>query len=241
MSLLSSIGIGNASVDTILPESRVRAGESIEATVEVEGGDDEQDVEHIYFAMLTEYHTGGGTEQVAIDEFDLTDGFTIGEDEERTFEVTIDVPPHAPVTRDETDVWIETGLDIDWAVDPDDKDEVAVEPDRRLEAVLDALADLGFDPTGTRAVDADGTPFEGEFVQRFDHRPIADPYADEFDDVALVTDPEADELPVALLVDINEDQAEEVADHEYRTTFEVTEDDADAIVDELDGTLRDFF
>jgi len=119
--VLTSLGIGAATVDTVLPTT-LTAGESVDARVDVTGGNDSQEVDGIYFALETRYETDDSTGTAKIDTFRLADPFTIEPDEERSFTVSVDVPYHTPVTLGKTKVWLDTGLDIDWAVDPDDRD-----------------------------------------------------------------------------------------------------------------------
>lgn len=142
--ILSRFGVGAAEVDTVLPTDSVIAGETVEATVEIHGGDSAQDVEAVYFALLTRHATDDGRSTGVVDRHRLADSFTIEAGEERSFEVDLGIPRDAPATLDRTDVWIETGLDVEWAVDPDDSDPIEIRPDAHLGALLDALDALGF-------------------------------------------------------------------------------------------------
>lgn len=51
--VLASIGIGNATVDTVLPSTTVTPGESVDAEVRIEGGDAEQAVDRIELELET--------------------------------------------------------------------------------------------------------------------------------------------------------------------------------------------
>lgn len=237
MGVLSSLGIGSASVDLVLPSDRLRAGESVAAYVEVVGGSEEQTVDGIYFALRTRYQTEEGKHTTTISEFDLEDGFTIGADEEKTFDVTIDVPAYTPTTVfGGTEVWIDTGLDIDWAADPDDKDEVDVEPGPHLEALHDALGSLGFDlkgaPTVTARTDAYGEA--EEIGQEFEYRPVGE-YSGDLEELEAFVFPGAETTRVELVVDLPDTM---LAERERVTEVTVDTDDAEAIAGEVRSVIE---
>src|SRR6056297_1147354 len=142
--VLASIGVGNANVDTVLSSTTVTPGETIDAEVHVDGGSAEQDVGAIEFELETQYATEEGYEEADIDRFTLTEDLTIEPDQEETRAVEIEIPYGTPVTLGNVDVWVETELDIDWAVDPEDTDYLDVQPTPRLQAVFDAMEGLGF-------------------------------------------------------------------------------------------------
>jgi sporulation-control protein len=141
MGILSRFGIGSATVDLMVPET-VGQGERVEATVAIEGGDDTQQVENVY-ALLRCETDDDSTWTMA--EFTLVeDGFTIEPDTSREFDVTLAIPELCPPTTtsiEAPDVWIDTGLDVELAVDPDDRDALDVEPGGRFGVVHEALTD----------------------------------------------------------------------------------------------------
>lgn len=241
MSVLSRIGIGAATVDTKLP-STVTAGESVDATVEVVGGDSEQEIEELYFALETRYERDEGQGTAVIDRHQLTEGFTIAPDEERSFDVTLDVPRETPITVGRTDVWVETGLDVDWALDPDDTDYLSVEPTGRMQAVFDALDSLGFDLRTARpeatpgGVFATGVPF----VQEFEFVPRSGAYRGDLDELEVLFEPGADALGVRLEVDQRGGMLTELSDMDLDERFEqltVTTTDAAEIKEQIRSIL----
>lgn len=116
--LLSSIGIGAATVDTLLPKTEFTPGETVEATVEMTGGNAEQEIDGLYFALLTRVDD----EHVVVDQDEITESVSLAPGETRTLTTEVTVPPRTPVTEGECRVWLKTGLDISWAVDPNDED-----------------------------------------------------------------------------------------------------------------------
>ncbi|WP_049938031.1 sporulation protein [Haloplanus natans] len=218
--VLASIGIGNASVDTVLPSETVRPGDTVDADVQITGGDAEQEVGTVRFEIETRYRTEEGYETADIDRFTLAEGLTIEPGQEETRSVSFDVPYGTPVTTGEVEVWIETELDIEMAVDPEDTDYLDVRPTPRLQAVFDAMDDLGFSLHGA-ACEADpyGRYASGRrFVQEFEFRATAGRFRDELDEVELVALPGADELDLFVEVDRRGGLLSEMAETDERKT-----------------------
>lgn len=234
--MLSRIGIGAATVDTKLP-STVTAGESVEATIEVVGGNAEQEVDGVYLALETRYETDEGSGIAVIDNHQLSEGFSIAPDEERSFEVTLQIPRETPITVGRTKVWVETGLDIDWALDPDDTDYLTVEPTDRMQAVFDALSSLGFDLRTARPEAAPGGVFStgAPFVQEFEFVPRGS-YRGDFDELEVLFEPTDDALGVRLEVDRRGGMLTELSGMDLDERFEqlsVTTTDAAEVEDQI--------
>jgi sporulation-control protein len=168
----------------------------------------------------------------------LTEPFTIEAGAERTMGVDVVIPAWTPITRGRTEVWIETGLDIDWALDPDDTDYVEVEPTDRMWRVFDAIADLGFE-LKTAEPEAAPAAFQTEsrsFVQEFDFVPTDGPFRGELDEIDLVFEPTADELAVYLEIDPRESITTELTDDAFTERVEeidVDRQSADEVATEL--------
>ncbi|WP_435101893.1 sporulation protein [Halarchaeum sp. P4] len=226
--LLSRIGIGAATVDTRLP-STVTAGETVTATVDVAGGDAEQTVERIYFAIRTRYESEDTSGVATVARETLAENFTIDPGEERSFEVDLDVPRETPVTVGHTEVWVDTGLDVEWAIDPEDRDHLDVQPSERQRTVLDAIEDLGFSLKTAYPESAPGGLFDSaRFMQEFEYLPRSGPYRGDLDELEVVFHPTADALDVRLQVDTRGGVLTELADTDLDERLEqvrVTEDD----------------
>lgn len=206
MGLLNRIGIGSAEVDTILETETVQPGDKVPAHIEIEGGSDEQEVDDIELAVMTRYEieTEDGTSynNVAIHETELTSGFTIEEGEERTINAgEIQIPVTTPPTIGKTKVWVQTGLDIDWSVDPTDQDNLTVEPGPYMEALMEAVEGLGFSISEVENTKASRFG-SGKFVQEFEYRPThGSQYASDLDEIELFPTRQANGLDVAVEVD----------------------------------------
>jgi sporulation-control protein len=238
--VLASIGIGNATVDTVLPSTSVRPGESVDAEVRVEGGEAAQDVSYIDLELETQYATDDGYRTATIDRLHLTDGFTVDAGESLAFDTALEIPWATPVTLGRVDVWVETELEIDLAVDPEDRDYLDVEPTPRMEAVFDAVDDLGF---SFRTADCQGDPYGRyvtgrRFVQEFEFRPRGGRFAGDVDEIELVFDPQPGALRVFVEVDRRGGLLAEAMDaDESHERFELAEPDRDAARDRIESLL----
>jgi sporulation-control protein len=205
--VLSSIGIGAATVDTILPKTQLKPGETVEVTVELEGGDSDQEITAIYFALLTQVD-----DDVVLDQLQLDESFTLATGESRTITTDITVPRSTPLTQDGQQVWLKTGLDVKWAVDPTDKDTIEIVPDAYLNALFDALNRLGFT---TSHIGIEETPWldRRQFLQKFEFTPDGDQWPD-LDGVTVMPVLRDEDLRVFMEIDECE-SAEHLTDQDY--------------------------
>lgn len=222
--LLSSIGIGTATVDTLLPTAAFSPGETVEAAVEIRGGSTEQRIDALYFALLTR----GATDDRLIDQFKISEPFSMPAGETRTVTAEVTVPPWTPITRDDRRVWLKTGLDIAWAVDPNDEDDIDVVPGPFVAALVDAVEGLGFDyrdSTLREPAWLDDRPF----VQAFRFGPGTDAFRSDIEALTLVCLAREDDLKTVVEIDEREPAEETTAvefdRQEIIKTFETTNED----------------
>jgi sporulation-control protein len=205
MSLLSRIGIGAATVDFVPRHTTVQPGGYLDAHIEVRGGSAQQHVDEIEVAVMTQYLVEGDEEHWrhhALRQTELTGGFTIEPEAEETFEAPpLEIPHETPVTIGSAEVWIQTGLDIDWSRDPQDRDHLDVEPTPPLQALFDAVEGLGFrlQSAGNKKAHRGAPTYP--LIQEFEYRPAGGPYADELDELELYPYHEGDLLRVGFQVD----------------------------------------
>lgn len=207
--VLSSIGIGSATVDTILPRTEFHPGETVEATVEIEGGESDQDIEAITLQLVT----GVGGEDVVLDTFEIPGTFTLATDESRAARTDVTLPPWTPITRGDQTVWLRTVLDIEWAVDPSDEDDIVVVPGPSLEALFEAVDDLGFSERTSSVEDVpwiDGQPF----AQTFTFAPDDGPFRDDLDGLTVTPVLQDDGLRTVVVIDEDE-AAEDRTEHDF--------------------------
>jgi len=146
--VLASVRIGAAEVDTLLETDTVRPGDTLPVQVVVEGGKVDQDIETIELDLETRRELDEGTDTHEISNHHITGPFTIGEGEQKVFESEIPVHPETPVTtldakKNRAEVWIDTDLEIDRAIDADDTDHLNVAPTEPMAAMLEAIQQAG--------------------------------------------------------------------------------------------------
>ena len=188
--VLTRIGIGAATVDTVLPTAELRPGETIELDVELSGGDATQEIAGISFALTARVEGDG---EHALAEFGAERSISLGSGEERTIQADLEVPLWTPITTGGVSVWLATRLDIDWARDPTDEDEVEVVPDEILSALFAALEDLEFALAGSEVIEVDHVE-DRPIAQRFRFRPAGGAYESALDAIQVTAMPRADDL-----------------------------------------------
>lgn len=234
--LLSSIGIGAATVDTILPQADVQPGERVDLTVELVGGDSAQHIDGLYFTLKA---AADGDEWV-VDRYEFSGSFTIRPEETRTEGLSITVPPWTPVTRDDTRVWLETGVDIDWAVDPTDSDDVTVVPNEFVAALFDACDDLGFSFASASITETpwlDDRPFAQRLVFSPDER-----FEQDVSTLVLTTIPREDDLRLYIEVQQRDEVAAAVGQdfNEQELSVTVTYANPEMIARRIRSTIDQF-
>ncbi|MFC4077714.1 sporulation protein [Salinithrix halophila] len=170
---LASLGVGNAKVDTRLRQTQYRQGGLIEGEVYIQGGQVEQEIDEIYLYLVVLYHHDRAQHEYIMEEYRLSEVFTIGPRETKVIPFEIRLPYDTPVTTGGCPVYLKTGLDIKMAVDPDDTDGIEILPHTLVEKVLAVVEKVGF-----QLVDID---FEFEnyfsrhpFIQEFEFKPTGD-------------------------------------------------------------------
>ncbi|OYD07029.1 sporulation protein [Paludifilum halophilum] len=170
---LASIGVGNAKVDTRLRQTQYRQGGLIEGEVFIQGGQVEQEVDELYLFLVIVYYHEGSQHEYVMEEYRLSEIFTIGPRETKVIPFEIRLPFDTPVTTGGCPVYLKTGLNIQMAVDPDDTDGIEVLPHPLVEKVLHVVETAGF-----QLVDI-GFEFENffsrhPFIQEFEFKPTGD-------------------------------------------------------------------
>ncbi|MGG2947384.1 sporulation protein, partial [Geobacillus stearothermophilus] len=113
--LLSSIGIGAATVDTKLAKAQYVQGETVEGVVDIRGGSVEQHIDEIYLALATTYireiDDKKFEEKAVLARYKVSGPLTIAPNETKTIPFQFALPYDVPVTLGSSRVWLQTGLD----------------------------------------------------------------------------------------------------------------------------------
>lgn len=165
--LLSSLGVGGATIDFVLGEASIRAGEVLGGVVRVVPGTLNQRVGGIVFRLVAQSRleersiTSEIDRQTVAEAFEITSGG-------RPFEMPIRyrIPFKSPVSSAFTRLSLTTTLDSDAIIDPSDVDRITVLPERRVQMVMNAFRELGF-----RENVSDSGRFNGRW-QEFEYVPV---------------------------------------------------------------------
>lgn len=154
--LLASVGIGKATVDTLLLTDQLQAGESFNIEVVIKGGEIEQTLQGLEFAVMasakTETDLGENeikyNKSVVLQRWNEAINLTIQPGQTVTKQFSLSLHPEVPATylfgHSIGKVWLQTGLDIKSGIDASDKDGLTILPSATQIAVLQLISDSGY-------------------------------------------------------------------------------------------------
>jgi sporulation-control protein len=188
--VFASVGIGSAEVDTKLEKDTYMPGETVQGVVVIKGGKIDQQIDEIYLALNTTYLRESNDRKysvtAAIDQFRLTNHFTIHANEQKDIPFSFQLPYDTPLSIGRSKIWVTTGLDIKGAVDPSDQDYLKIVPNSLMSAVFNTIDNLGF---RIREADCEEAPhrLRGRlpFVQEFEFVPTSGPFHGRLDELEL--------------------------------------------------------
>lgn len=190
--LLQSIGIGSARVDTILSDTVCVPGGSISGEVRIYGGNSPQEIETIYLSLMASYEVEVDDSKVKyaadLNCVRLTDRFSVQANQELVMPFSISVPLNTPASIGKGQVWVETGLDIKSAIDPQDRDPLEVRVHPLIEAFIAAAERVGLRlykvdcEKANRHNAGNGLPF----VQEFEFKTFGGEFHGRLDEIEAV-------------------------------------------------------
>ncbi|WP_410499510.1 sporulation protein [Chitinibacter sp. S2-10] len=165
--LFASIGVGGATVNTLLDNPSVYPGGTLSGHVEISGGSVEQQIEHVDLVLMAEAEREGehGEVRIAlpIGQFRAASNLRVNAGETVRLPFSLTLPLELPVNngialatpgytyqpRVKAAVWIHTDLAIASAVDADDRDFLDVHPLPQMQRLIAAMGALGYAHTST--------------------------------------------------------------------------------------------
>ncbi|MEC0305416.1 sporulation protein [Paenibacillus lautus] len=202
--MLASVGIGAAQIDTHLEKSSYYPGEEVRGVIHIKGGNVEQTVDRIYLKLMTEYTRESDDkkyiESYTLAKINVSSRLTLKPGDQQEIPFSFPLPLETPLTISRQPVWIHTGLDIDNAIDPKDRDFIDVEPNAGASVVFGAVEGLGF---SFKMATCEYHPRLGQgvpFVQEIEFYPGSS-YAGHIKELELILYPEQDGISVLVEVD----------------------------------------
>ena len=174
--LLQRVGIGAAEVDLKLPSPKVYPGEVVEATLEVRGASARQVIEgfDVEMRVQVDYEYENKLRHEPIAEMYVGGRLPIYPGKEKTKSVDFQIPYDTPLESERTTVWLDTSLDVDWALDPSDRDTLEVVPSPRHEVLFEAFDILGYEHVGSASRLTTSNALDWGCIQRLDFQPPDD-------------------------------------------------------------------
>jgi sporulation-control protein len=258
--ILSSIGIGSAKVDTVLEDDEFDPGDEVDAVIKITGGSIEQEIDGLYLTINSTYESvirvpsdddedEGEMEEREVNrtaqlvKIQVAEAFTIGPGEEREIPISFDLPYYTPLTLGKTKVWVATGLDIKRAIDPGDRDYIHVVPGPLVQALFDALDDLGFELMEADCEEVERrSSDELPFLQEFEYKAFSGPFRGRLSELELVCFVEEDEVEAYIDLDLRQKGAGslielllkgEVGERTRRSKLTYGPEDLDGLKDRL--------
>jgi sporulation-control protein len=151
--LLASVGIGGAKVDTVLTTEIVCPGDNISANIVITGGDSEQEISGLDLALMTRVKVERDDTEMVVNKslahWHIADHFVIQPGEVKEIPFNAILPYETPISsngarNNQSRVWIATGLNIDMAIDANDKDALNVIATSTQNKVLQAMDNCGY-------------------------------------------------------------------------------------------------
>ncbi|TQV88330.1 sporulation protein [Aliikangiella coralliicola] len=203
---LSKVGVGAAKVDTLLDNAIVYPGGELSGVIKVKGGNVAQSIKKIDLDVRCNYMT-----EIEVDEetnlvertatlvaYDL-EAFEIQPDEEKEIPFCIEMPETSPLTLGHSKTWVETNLDIEFALDKSDKDYVRVEPNELQHEVLRAIEEMGFVLVEAECEAVKN--FHVPFMQELEFKARSGAFARRVSEIEVVFINEGDQLRILLEID----------------------------------------
>ncbi|MRI32431.1 sporulation control protein Spo0M [Endozoicomonas sp. OPT23] len=150
--LLASVGIGGAEVDTIVNSQQVQPGGVLSVTVVIKAGDAEQEVSGLQLNLMaqTKYQTDNGEayRNQVLQSWSIEDKLVLKPGDRHEIPMELQLHSETPITHlpcrdNQSQVWLETGLEVDLAIDPSDTDPLVITPTPTMMNCLEAMERCG--------------------------------------------------------------------------------------------------
>ncbi|MHC1719502.1 MAG: sporulation protein [Clostridiaceae bacterium] len=144
--IMATVGIGNVSVDTVIENPSLCAGEEVMGSITVKGGIAPQNIGEIYLYVMTKVEKESNNIKFVgkekLQKVTIPVNKTIASGDNINIPFSFILNWQTPFTTLKTPVWIHTGLDIKSALDPKDNDSLKICAGIYLQAVLNAFERL---------------------------------------------------------------------------------------------------
>ncbi|MDQ9019536.1 sporulation protein [Acinetobacter sichuanensis] len=151
--LMSNLGLQGVEVNTCIYTSTPQAGQIVNGEIIFKGAASNKNINGIYLKLMTSAEVESSdhefNQDLTIQQWHVSGAFELKANQSHSFPFSIQLPFETPITEiqcrhNKTRVWLHTHLDIDWAVDATDKDNLNIAPTPTMQAFLQAMQQCGF-------------------------------------------------------------------------------------------------
>ncbi|EIT83697.1 SpoOM family protein [Fictibacillus macauensis ZFHKF-1] len=204
--MLASVGIGAAKVDTLLEKEQYMPGEMIAGKVMIYGGKVAQPIEGISLFLMCNYIREVDDHKhhvkAVLAEFEVAGSHTIASEETKEIAFSFRLPYNLPYSIGQTQIWLQTGATIKNALDPQDKDYLAIHPDRPIQNVMEAIEGLQFSlRKATCQERKHPRRYPLPFQQEFEYIPTGGMYLNRLDELEVIFQYNGQSLDLMLQID----------------------------------------
>lgn len=146
--LRSVLNIGDTTVKTTLDKNSFYQNETITGNIHIQGGSIEQQIDKVVVKLCTqaieENYFGHEYETYTLEHIDVVTNITIAANETKEFTFEITLPGDTPITEIKISshpckVWLETVLDLEHGIDPEDRDYLQINTMNTLETLFEQI------------------------------------------------------------------------------------------------------
>lgn len=203
--LANGLGIGGWKIETTLDNSNVTPGDRITGKAIVHGGKIQQRIEKIDLELFTFYERESDDRKITckskIQKISIPVNQVLYPGDTREFDIDFRITPKCPITTQRFPVWLGTELEIDNAVDNNDKEYLTVTPNKYVSNILKGMESLGFVLREVENSYSYHTVTGLEFEQEFEFVPRTGEFRKKFDEIELFFSINGETIDLLMEVD----------------------------------------
>lgn len=203
--IASTLGIGGCKIDTVIYNREVRAGEEIRGVLKIYGGKVEQLIEKVVMDVTTQYEKEVDDKDVKynyrIERATIKINKVVHPNENIETEFAFKIDENCPISTKKYPVWISTQLEIDAAVDHNDKDYITILPSVGVNNVLSILQQEGFKVKKIENRYKRKSYSSKPFIQEFEFVPSTGAHRRSVDELEMIFNHTKSSLEIYMEVD----------------------------------------
>lgn len=226
--LLARVGIGAATVNTLVAETELMPGDTLRGDILLQGGAAAQEIAGVTLALVTDVRHNDIYERAVLAEQHLDQELALQPGETRRLPFAMPLPLSTPLSIGQQQIVLRTSVHVSGGLDQHDGDPLLVLPHPLMVPVFQGLDQLGFELHEVECERNRRVGGDQPIVQRLEFRP-AGALSQTVQEIELIFHLEQEGLDVWLEVDRTMGALTEFMDdlelNERLTRFQVTDAD----------------